>query len=52
MPVPAIPDAGASPVPRHVANVRSDTRTVLGLTLSAVRNRPVEGTSSYGVFRL
>ena len=29
-----------------------DTRTVLGLTLSAVRNRPVEGTSSYGVFRL
>ena len=29
-----------------------DTRTVLGLTLSAVRNRPIEGASSYGVFRL
>jgi len=29
-----------------------DTRTVLGLTLSAVRNRPVEGATSYGVFRL
>lgn len=29
-----------------------DTRTVLGLTLSAVRNRALEGSSSYGVFRL
>ena len=29
-----------------------DTRTVLGICLSAVRNRPVEGTKSYGVFRL
>ncbi len=29
-----------------------DTRTVLGLTLSAVRNRAIEGSSSYGVFRL
>ncbi len=29
-----------------------DTRTVLGLTLSAVRNRAVEGATSYGVFRL
>jgi len=29
-----------------------DTRTVLGLTLSAVRNRPIEGAASYGVFRL
>jgi acetyl-CoA carboxylase carboxyltransferase component len=29
-----------------------DTRTVLGLCLSVVRNRPIEGASSYGVFRL
>ncbi|MDY7105137.1 MAG: carboxyl transferase domain-containing protein [Actinomycetota bacterium] len=29
-----------------------DTRTVLGMTLSAVRNRAIEGSSSYGVFRL
>ena len=29
-----------------------DTRTVLGLCLSVVRNRPVEGTEGYGVFRL
>jgi acetyl-CoA carboxylase carboxyltransferase component len=28
-----------------------DTRTVLGMCLSVVRNRPVEGTSAYGVFR-
>jgi acetyl-CoA carboxylase carboxyltransferase component len=29
-----------------------DTRTVLGICLSIVRNRPVEGTVGYGVFRL
>lgn len=29
-----------------------DTRTVLGLCLSVVRTRPVEGTQGYGVFRL
>ena len=29
-----------------------DTRTVLGLCLSVVRNTPVEGTDGYGVFRL
>jgi acetyl-CoA carboxylase carboxyltransferase component len=29
-----------------------DTRTVLGLCLSVVRNRPIEGTEGYGVFRL
>jgi acetyl-CoA carboxylase carboxyltransferase component len=29
-----------------------DTRTVLGLCLSVVRNRPIEGAESYGVFRL
>jgi acetyl-CoA carboxylase carboxyltransferase component len=29
-----------------------DTRTVLGLCLSVVRNKPIEGTSGYGVFRL
>ena len=29
-----------------------DTRTVLGLCLSVVRNTPVEGAKSYGVFRL
>ncbi len=29
-----------------------DTRTVLGLCLSVVRNRPVEGAPGYGVFRL
>jgi acetyl-CoA carboxylase carboxyltransferase component len=29
-----------------------DTRTVLGLCLSVVRNRPVEGAAGYGVFRL
>jgi acetyl-CoA carboxylase carboxyltransferase component len=29
-----------------------DTRTVLGMCLSVVANRPVEGTSGYGVFRL
>ena len=29
-----------------------DTRTVLGICLSAVRNTPVEGTDGYGVFRL
>lgn len=28
-----------------------DTRTVLGLCLSAVRNTPVEGATGYGVFR-
>jgi acetyl-CoA carboxylase carboxyltransferase component len=29
-----------------------DTRTVLGICLSVVRNAPVEGTDGYGVFRL
>ncbi|MBW4077282.1 MAG: acyl-CoA carboxylase subunit beta [Acidobacteria bacterium] len=29
-----------------------DTRTVLGMCLSVVRSRPIEGSSSYGVFRL
>ena len=29
-----------------------DTRTVLGLCLSAVRTRPIEGAAGYGVFRL
>jgi acetyl-CoA carboxylase carboxyltransferase component len=29
-----------------------DTRTVLGICLSVVRSRPIEGTSGYGVFRL
>ena len=29
-----------------------DTRTVLGLCLSVVRNRPIEGAQGYGVFRL
>lgn len=29
-----------------------DTRTVLGLCLSVVRHRPVEGARGYGVFRL
>lgn len=29
-----------------------DTRTVLGLCLSAIHNGPVEGTSSFGVFRM
>ncbi|MDH4277205.1 MAG: acyl-CoA carboxylase subunit beta [Acidimicrobiia bacterium] len=29
-----------------------DTRTVLGLCLSVVGNRPIEGAESYGVFRL
>jgi acyl-CoA carboxylase subunit beta len=29
-----------------------DTRTVLGICLSVVRNRPVEGADGYGVFRL
>ena len=29
-----------------------DTRTVLGMTLSVVRNRPIEGAEAYGVFRL
>ncbi|MFP6662597.1 MAG: carboxyl transferase domain-containing protein [Deltaproteobacteria bacterium] len=29
-----------------------DTRTVLGICLSIVRNRPIEGAESYGVFRL
>lgn len=29
-----------------------DTRTVLGICLSVVRNRPIEGARSYGVFRL
>ncbi|MGH9137958.1 MAG: acyl-CoA carboxylase subunit beta [Acidimicrobiales bacterium] len=29
-----------------------DTRTVIGMCLSVVRNRPIKGTDSYGVFRL
>ena len=29
-----------------------DTRTVLGICLSVVRNKPIEGTEGYGVFRL
>jgi acetyl-CoA carboxylase carboxyltransferase component len=29
-----------------------DTRTVLGICLSVVRTKPVEGTDGYGVFRL
>ncbi|MGE4649780.1 MAG: carboxyl transferase domain-containing protein [Myxococcota bacterium] len=29
-----------------------DTRTVLGISLSVVRNTPVEGAEAYGVFRL
>ena len=29
-----------------------DTRTALGICLSVVRNRPIEGTEGYGVFRL
>ncbi len=29
-----------------------DTRTALGICLSVVRNKPIEGTDGYGVFRL
>ncbi len=29
-----------------------DTRTVLGICLSVVRNKPIEGARGYGVFRL
>ncbi len=29
-----------------------DTRTVLGICLSVVRNKPIEGANGYGVFRL
>ena len=29
-----------------------DTRTVLGISLSVVRNTPVKGAEAYGVFRL
>jgi acetyl-CoA carboxylase carboxyltransferase component len=29
-----------------------DTRTVLGICLSVVRNKPIEGAKGYGVFRL
>jgi acetyl-CoA carboxylase carboxyltransferase component len=29
-----------------------DTRTVLGLALSAVHSAPVQGATSFGVFRL
>jgi acetyl-CoA carboxylase carboxyltransferase component len=29
-----------------------DTRTVLGICLSVVRNKPIEGAQAYGVFRL
>ena len=29
-----------------------DTRTVLGIALSAVHNAPVAGTDGYGVFRM
>ncbi|HEY2273133.1 MAG TPA: acyl-CoA carboxylase subunit beta, partial [Jatrophihabitantaceae bacterium] len=29
-----------------------DTRTVLGLALSAVHSAPVQGTANFGVFRL
>jgi acyl-CoA carboxylase subunit beta len=29
-----------------------DTRTVLGLCLSAVHSAPIHGTSRYGVFRM
>jgi acetyl-CoA carboxylase carboxyltransferase component len=29
-----------------------DTRTVVGMCLSAIHNAPVNGTTQYGVFRL
>jgi acetyl-CoA carboxylase carboxyltransferase component len=29
-----------------------DTRTVLGICLSVIDNRPIEGTRGYGVFRM
>jgi acetyl-CoA carboxylase carboxyltransferase component len=29
-----------------------DTRDVLGMCLSVVRNRPIKGAEGYGVFRL
>ena len=29
-----------------------DTRTVLGMCLSAIANGPIEGTSAFGVFRM
>jgi acetyl-CoA carboxylase carboxyltransferase component len=29
-----------------------DTRTVLGLSLSAIHSAPIEGTTSFGVFRM
>jgi acetyl-CoA carboxylase carboxyltransferase component len=29
-----------------------DTRTVLGMCLSAIANGPIEGTSTFGVFRM
>nr|MCW2729157.1 acetyl-CoA carboxylase carboxyltransferase subunit [Aeromicrobium sp.] len=29
-----------------------DTRTILGICLSAINTRPVQGTEGYGVFRL
>ena len=29
-----------------------DTRTVLGMCLSAIDNQPIEGTRGYGVYRM
>jgi acetyl-CoA carboxylase carboxyltransferase component len=29
-----------------------DTRTVLGIALSAIHNAPVQGTKAYGIFRI
>ena len=29
-----------------------DTRTVLGICLSVIDNRPIEGTDRFGVFRM
>jgi acetyl-CoA carboxylase carboxyltransferase component len=29
-----------------------DTRTVLGMCLSAIANGPIKGTSNFGVFRM
>jgi acetyl-CoA carboxylase carboxyltransferase component len=29
-----------------------DTRTVLGICLSVIANKPIEGTDRFGVFRM
>ncbi|MEU8353669.1 hypothetical protein [Streptomyces sp. NPDC048845] len=50
--MPASTEPHVSVTLAEIARIARDTRTVLGLCLSAIHTAPVEGARGFGVFRM